>query len=119
MQNFQQLDVWKRSHELVLKVYRTSTELPQSENFGLVLQLRRSATMIATRIAEGAGRPTNDEFAGELRRSRAAGYELEYLLLLTRDLGFLKIDEHHVLSSEIIEIRRMLSGLVKRVTASP
>ncbi len=72
---------------------------------------------MATRIAEGAGRSTEAEFAGELKRSRAAGYELEYLLLLSRDLGFLDPAVHDELSSEIVEIRRMLSGLLKKVTS--
>jgi four helix bundle protein len=63
--------------------------MPQSENFGLILNLRRSATNMAARIAEGAGKPTDGAFAGELNRSRAANHEVEYLLLLSNDLGFL------------------------------
>ena len=119
MQNFQDLQAWQRAHSFVLRVYRTTKELPQSENFGLILLLRRSATAMATRIAEGAGRSSNGEFAGELKKARAFGFELEYLLLLARDLGFLDEAIHEELSSEVIEIRKMLSGLLKRVLADP
>jgi four helix bundle protein len=57
MQNFQDLDVWRKAHGIVLKVYGMSKDLPQSENFGLILNLRRSAISMASRIAEGAGNP--------------------------------------------------------------
>ena len=70
------------------------------------------------RIAEGAGRPTDFEFAGELNRARAIGYELEYLLLLARDLGLLETATHDELTSEAIEIRKMLSGLINRLKTS-
>ncbi len=117
MQNFKELSVWKRAHQLVLRVYRVSREMPQSENFGLILNLRRSATHQATRIAEGAGRPADSEFAAELNRARAANHELEYLLLLSRDLHFLDCNLHDELAAEVIEVRKMISGLVKRLTA--
>jgi four helix bundle protein len=117
MQDFQDLAVWKRAHALVLRVYRTSKDLPQSENFGLILNLRRCAVFAATRIAEGAGRHVDAEFAVEVRKARASSYELEYLLLLVRDLGFIPRVEHDEISAELIELRKMMSGLLKRLTA--
>jgi four helix bundle protein len=89
VQDFHQLNVWKKAHSLVLRVYKVSNELPASENFGLVLNLRRSAVVIARSIAEGAGRDSDAEFATELKKARAAGHDLEYNLLLCRDLGFI------------------------------
>jgi len=117
VQDFHQLNVWKKAHALVLEVYRASSELPATENFGLVLNLRRSAAAIARYIAEGAGRDSDLEFAGDLKRARAAGHELEYNLLLSRDLGFLNADSYVALQAEVVEVRRMISGLVKRTSA--
>jgi four helix bundle protein len=71
---------------------------------------------MAARIAEGAGKPTDGEFTGELNRSRAANHEVEYLLLLSHDVGFLNEGMHQELSGELREVRKMISGLVKRVT---
>jgi len=116
MQDFHQLNVWKKAHALVLRVYKASDDLPASENFGLVLNLRRSAATIARSIAEGAGRDSDVEFAAELKKARAAGHDLEYNLLLSRDLGFLTARLHDELSAEVIEVRKMISGLVKRTT---
>jgi four helix bundle protein len=119
MQSFREVGAWQKAHALVLHVYRAGEKLPASENFGLLLQLRRCAASIATRIAEGAGRDSSAEFAAELKRARAAGHELEYLLLLSRDLGYLPDDLHATLSEEVIEVRKMLSGLVRKVMAVP
>ncbi len=73
--------------------------------------------MIAMRIADGAGRHSDAEFAGELKRALASGYELEYALLLARDLGFIEGPVHDSASGEVIELRKMMSGLLKRLTA--
>ena len=113
MQDFHQLNVWKKAHGLVLRVYKASNDLPASENFGLVLNLRRSAVVIARNIAEGAGRDSDAEFAVELKKARAAGHDLEYNLLLCRDLGFLPQLLHDELTAEVVEVRKMISGLLK------
>jgi four helix bundle protein len=115
MQDFHQLNVWKKAHGLVLHVYKASNDLPASENFGLVLNLRRSAVVIARSIAEGAGRDSDAEFAVELKKARAAGHELEYILLLCQDLGFMPKQLHDELNAEVVEVRKMISGLVKRI----
>jgi four helix bundle protein len=119
VQDFHQLNVWKKAHSLVLRVYKASSDLPASENFGLVLNLRRSAVVIARSIAEGAGRDSEVEFATELKKARAAGHDLEYNLLLSRDLGFLPDPLHDELNADVLEVRKMISGLVKRISASP
>ena len=117
MQDFHKLDVWKKAHNLVLRVYTASSSLPPSENFGLTLHMRRSAVMIARSIAEGAGRDSDAEFAAELKRARASGHDLEYIFLLCRDLGFFPEPLYEELTADVIEVRKMLSGLVKRTSA--
>jgi four helix bundle protein len=117
VQNFTELAVWQKAHGLVLDIYRATKSLPQSENFGLILSLRRSALHIASRIAEGAGRSSDMEFAGELGKARATAYELEYLLLVSRDLSFLENGTYDELANDLIETRKMISGLMKRLTS--
>ena len=118
LQDFHQLNVWKKAHSLVLRVYKASNDLPASENFGLVLNLRRSAVAIARSIAEGAGRDSDVEFTTELKKARAAGHDLEYNLLLSRDLGFLTESVHDELYADVLEVRKMISGLVKRISTT-
>lgn len=109
------MDVWKRAHELVLAIYRVTQALPKEELFGVTLQLRRAATAIPTRIAEGCGRDANGEFVTDLRRGLVACNETEYLLLLAKDLGFLKPELHDNLSAETVEVRKMLYGLLRKL----
>ena len=119
MQDFHQLNVWKKAHSLVLRIYKASNDLPASENFGLVLNLRRSAAAIARSIAEGAGRDSDAEFAVELKKARACGHDLEYNLLHCHDLGFLPQSLHDELAAEVIEVRKMTSGLLKSFNGKP
>ena len=116
MQDFHNLSVWRKAHALVLHVYAVSNELPASENFGLVQHLRRASTTIARAIAEGAGREHGVEFAVDLKKARAAGHELEYVFLLCRDLGFFSPALHDELLDELIEVRRMISGLLPKLS---
>jgi four helix bundle protein len=114
MQDCKNLAVWKRAHQLALEVYVASRDLPQSESFGLVMNLRRTVVGIATRIADGAGRTTSAEFASELRKSMAAGFELDSLLFISKDLEFLPEARYDELSAELADVRKMLSGLLKQ-----
>ncbi len=119
MQKFQQLEIWKKAHLLVLHIYTISSNMPSSESLGLVSNLRRTAIQIAKSIAEGAGRDSDAEFAVDLKRSRAAGHELEYLVLLCRDLGFFTAEVHDEIALQVIEVRKMTSGLIKRIATMP
>jgi four helix bundle protein len=118
MQDFHNLRLWQKAHALVLHVYVASKELPSIENFGLVQHLRRAATTIPRAVAEGCGREFGHEFAVDLRKARAAGHELEYVFLLCRDLGFFSQSLHDELLEELIEVRKMISGLLPKLNST-
>ena len=115
MQDFRNLDVWKRAHELVLTVYKASQALPKEEMFGVTMQIRRTSVAIATRIADGCGRDSDPAFAVELRRALAACSETEYLLLLAKDLGYFKPETYDSMSAETVEVRKMIYGLLRKL----
>jgi four helix bundle protein len=115
LRNFRELDVWGRAHELVQAVYLVTKRLPKEEIFGLTVQIRRAGTSVATKIAEGCGFDSDVEFAGYLQRSKASASELEYLLLLARDLEYLPEEEFVRLSDKVIVVKKMLSGFVRRI----
>ncbi len=115
MRDFRQLEVWVKAHVLVQAVYRATKRLPREEIFGLTVQLRRSATAVATRIAEGCGVDSDADFAGYLQRAKARASELEYLLLLARDLGYLPEEEFVGLTADVVTVKKMLSGFVRRI----
>lgn len=119
MKDFRELEGWKRAHRLALDVYRATEGLPKSEQFGLTIQLRRSATSIPTNIAEGCGRDGDAELARFLQIARGACSELEYLLLLAKDLGYLQEEIHIALTADVKEVRMILSGLLRKMFARP
>ena len=115
MQRFTNLKVWQRSHSLVLDVYRATASFPTDERFGLVSQLRRAAASVPTDIAEGSKRRSGQEYARFLNVAEASLAESEYLVMLSRDLGYLKQEQATATLTEVAEIARMLHALRSRV----
>jgi four helix bundle protein len=115
MQNFRELKVWVRAHELTLAVYRASKAFPPHERYGVTGQIRRASASIATNIAEGCGRNSRAELSHFLQIASGSASEVEYSLLLARDLGFLETDSYATLTSKATETRRMLAALIRRL----
>ena len=112
---FTDLKVWQRSHQLTLEVYRITASFPSAERFGLTAQLRRAAASVPTNIAEGSKRLSNQEYSRFLNIAEGSLVETEYLLMLSRDLGYLALNSSEVMLNEVGEIARMLSGLRTKV----
>lgn len=115
MQRFTDLKVWQRSHRLVLEIYRLTTEFPPEERFGIVSQIRRAAVSVPTNIAEGSKRTRNRDYARFLNIAEGSLAEVEYLLLLSKDLGFVREPHSTSMLSEVDEIARMLHALRTKV----
>ena len=92
--------------------------VPGDKRFGLVSRIRRACASIPTNLAEGPGRSTNNELARFIDIATGSASEVEYQLLLAKDLGYLPKDQHTDLSTEIIEIRRMLLAFKKTLRTS-
>ena len=116
MQDFRDLKVWAKAHQVVLDVYRATASFPRAELYGLPSQLRRSAVSVPSNIAEGCGR-SQDDFGRFVQIAAGSASELEYQLLLAKDLDLLRIDTFHALSTKTIEVKRMLAGLLASLTA--
>lgn len=115
MRNFRELKVWQRAHGLTLAVYHCARKFPRDEIYGLTSQMRRSAASIGANLAEGCGRQTGPEMARFVRLSMGSASELEYHLLLAKDLGYVVLDEWQPLQRKLTEIRKMLTGLLQSI----
>ena len=115
MQRFTELKVWQRSHALTLEIYRITASFPKSERYGLTSQLRRAATSVPTNIAEGSKRQSRIEYARFLNMAEGSLAEVEYLLMLSRDLGLLERKTAASTLAEADEIARMLNSLRTKV----
>jgi four helix bundle protein len=96
-----------------LRVYLITENFPKAETYGLAAALRRVSAQLTMKIAEACGKDSAGEFAIGLSQARGLGLEVEYQLLLSRDLHFMKSPDHDALQNDVIEVRKMLSGLMK------
>ena len=117
MKDFRDLKVWQCSHQLTLAVYRYTRDFPKDETYGIVSQLRRCSASVAANIAEGCGRSGNPEFGRFLTIAMGSASELEYFLLLARDLEYLSPQKHVQIAQEVVSMRRMLNRLLSKVQA--
>ena len=115
MRNYRDLQTWSKAHKLTLELYKLSQRFPKEEMYGLTSQLRRSAASIGANLAEGCGRQTNPEFARFVKVSMGSASELDYHLLLSRDLGFLEADTYERAAMSLTEVRKMLASLLSTV----
>jgi four helix bundle protein len=115
MKDFKELKVWEKAHVLTLEVYEETRSFPKEELYGLTSQLRRAAASVAANIVEGCGRRSDGEFTRFLQIARGSASELEYHILLARDLHLLTEVAFRSLDTKVVEVERMLTGLVKKV----
>jgi len=118
MKDFRQLQVWKKAHQFVLDVYRTTQTFPKEELYGLISQVRRAAASIPTNIAEGCGRKGDAELSRFCQIAMGSASEVEYQLQLAADLGFLEQQEYSKLNEQLLEVKRMLNSFLQKLNAN-
>jgi four helix bundle protein len=107
MKNFRELKVWEKAHQLTLAVYRATTTFPREEQYGLTSQIRRACASVSANISEGCGRGSDAELARFLQIAMGSASELEYHLLLARDLNLLRQVEYESLDREVTNVKRI------------
>ena len=118
MKDFRDLKVWEKSHKLTLEIYAVTAGFPRPELYGLTSQIRRCSASIGANIAEGCGKRGNNEFQRYLQIASGSASELDYHLLLSRDLGFLPDASYRELAKNLIEVRKMLTSLLQKIEAN-
>jgi four helix bundle protein len=113
MRDYRSLKVWEKGHSLTLAAYRVTDGFPKAELYGLTSQIRRAAVSVPTNVAEGCGRGGETELARFLEIAAGSASELEYLMLLAHDLGYLGDADNEMLRCQIDEVKRMLGSLIR------
>ncbi|MBI5075998.1 MAG: four helix bundle protein [Nitrospirae bacterium] len=117
MQNFRELQVWKKSHALTVAIYEATLSFPKEEIYGLTSQIRRASVSVAANIAEGCCRSGKPDFARFLHIAAGSASEVEYLLLLSHEIKLLKTSSYERLSEEVVDVKRMLTSFIRRLKA--
>ncbi|MFV9672313.1 MAG: four helix bundle protein [Acidimicrobiia bacterium] len=116
MRNYKRFEIWKQGHELVLSVYDVCRRFPSEERYGLVSQMRRAAVSVPANIAEGSGRPSSADFARFLGIALGSLSEVDYYVVVARDLGYIDDATARSLNSQIADVRRMMTRFRATVT---
>ena len=119
MKDFRELKVWHKAHELTLLVYRTTRSFPREELYGITAQMRRASASIPANLAEGCGRIGNPELARFCVIAMGSANDLEYHILLAKDLSLVDSKEHLELTRRTTEVKRMLTALWKKLRCPP
>src|SRR5262249_39798967 len=117
MKDFRDIKVWLKGHELTLQLYKETQRFPKDELYGLTSQIRRASSSIQANIAEGCGRGTDSELRQFLQIAMGSASELEYHLLLARDLGYLEATKYESLNNQVTEVKRMLTAFIQKLKA--
>ena len=113
MQDFRQLNVWQKAHELTLELYGATRTFPSDERFGMVSQIRRSSASIGANIAEGCGLNSRIHFARYLQLASGSTSELAYHLILAKDLGYIDEKRFAMYAGTADAIHKMLATFIK------
>jgi four helix bundle protein len=113
LKNYRDLIVWQKSYQLCIQIYKRTKDFPKEEKFGLTSQIRRAAVSVPSNIAEGYGRRTTPDYIRALYVAYGSHCELETQMLLSGDLGYIKVEDMKKLQDDIGEVERMLKALIK------
>jgi four helix bundle protein len=111
IKSYRDLQVWQKAHELVLLVFRVTDKFPRADQFGIVSQVRRSASSVAANIAEGFGRGTTREFLRSLQIARGELEETRYFMLLSCDLGKISKEDNARIDAVCDSTGRLINAL--------
>jgi four helix bundle protein len=116
--DFTKLKVWVKAHAMAVHAHRVATAVRPGHLGSLRNQLVRAAMSIPTNIVEGSGQRSSREFARFLRIAVNSARELEYHLMLADEIGAIPEQDFVALRSQVIEVRKMLHGFIKRLDQS-
>lgn len=115
MQDYRNLLIWQKAHEVALTVYQITMGFPADERFGLTNQLRRASVSIPSNIAEGCGRDSDGDMRRFTQIAMGSANEVEYQLFLARELGFLDEGTHEAIDMQLKELKRMMNAFIRKL----
>jgi four helix bundle protein len=114
IKDFTDLEVWRKSHELVLVIYKITAKFPKSEAFGLISQMQRASVSITSNIAEGFGRQTLKEKIQFYYQAQGSLTEIKNQLILSKDLSYMSEQEFQEIMDILIVSHKLLQGLLRK-----
>ncbi len=117
MKDFRSLKVWEKAHGLTLAIYKSTEQFPKQELYSLTNQIQRAAVSVPANIAEGCGKDSEAELKRYFVIAMGSASELEYLLLLACELGYLQPNTYQSIQNDLVEMRKMLNSFIQKLKA--
>ncbi len=111
--SFEKLEVWQLSRRMVRKIYEVSNSFPNTEKFGLINQIRRSAISISSNLAEGTSRMSTKDQAHFTQIAYSSLMELANQIILANDLTYIDENQLSELREDINELSNKINALYK------
>lgn len=112
--NFKELHIWQLGMDIVDDVYQETKKFPKEEQFGLTLQIRKSAISTPSNIAEGCGRGTEAQLVQFLNIAQGSSFELETQIYIAIRQQYGNTETLESIVKKIGELQRMLDGFVNK-----
>ncbi len=113
IRSFHDLKVWQEGHRLVIIIYKISQRLIDKKDFGLADQIRRAAVSVPSNITEGFSRTSSKEKARFYNIAQASLAELQYQMIICRDLEYINNQEHQNIEKQVTLVRKLLAGFIR------
>lgn len=113
--NYKELGFFKKAHELTIEIYKTTKDFPKEETYGLSSQIRRASASIGSNIAEGSVRSTSKDYKNYLHTSLGSAKEVEYQLLIAKDLDYISTRTYDRLMTLLDEIIGSMINYMKKI----
>ncbi len=113
IKSFTDLDAWREAHALAVMIYKATKHFPKEETFALTSQIRRAATSVSANIAEGFSRKTSADREHFYTMSLGSLTELQSHLMISRDVGYMILDDFKLVSTQSIKVHKILTGLIR------
>lgn len=106
MKNFKELDIWQKGNEMAIEIFNLTKTFPSEEKYDLTSQMRRSSQSVPTNIAEGCGRNSQKELLRFCSIAMGLASELEYQLILSKDIDFIKTHDYKDINEKLIILKK-------------
>ncbi len=118
MRDFRKYQIWELAHQITLEVYKLTENFPKIEQYGLVSQMRRCSSSVPANIAEGCGKGSDADFRRFLYIANGSATELEYFLILIKDLNLVSIEKIRDLDDRVNILKRSLNKLITKISSA-
>jgi four helix bundle protein len=114
---YKNLNVWKKSIDLVEQIYQITATFPKSEQYSLIDQIRRASISIPSNIAEWSGRSSEADYVRFLYIAKWSAMEIETQIIIAKRLKYIDDASCSHIENDIIEVLKMLSWLIASKSA--